>query len=92
MAQVSRYLDVRIKQPGNSSLHAAMFDTDYTSISSDEVFPSGSTDGTMCVNITILDDTALEGNQSFTLTLTTSDPDVVLGNNVTIITITDNDG
>ena len=72
-----------------------MFGTDYssTSVSSDEVFPSGSTDSdTVCVDIAILDDNAVEGNHSFTLTLTTSDPDVMLGNNVTVITITENDG
>ena len=72
-----------------------MFGTDYssTSVSSDEVFPSGSNNGdTVCVDITILDDIAVEGNHSFTLTLTASDPDVMLGNNVTVITITENDG
>ena len=62
------------------------------SLSSVETFVAGSTDNaTRCVNITILDDAALEGNQTFTLTLSTSDPDVVLGNNVTVITIEDND-
>ena len=66
---------------------------DYTFSSSDITFPSGSNDSTAgCVNINITDDAALEGNQTFTVTLTTSDPDVLLGNNVTVITIEDNDG
>ena len=46
---------------------------------------------TVCVNITLLDDEALEGNQTFTVTLTTN-PEVELGNDVTTITITDDDG
>ena len=64
----------------------------YRFTSSDITFPSGSTDSTQgCVSITILDDTALEENQAFTVTLTTSDPDVLRGNNVTVITIEDDD-
>ena len=71
---------------------AATSVSDYTPLSSVETFVAGSTDNaTRCVNITILDDAALEGDQTFTLTLSTSDPDVVLGNNVTLITIEDND-
>ena len=68
-------------------------DSYYRFTSSDITFPSGSSDSTAgCVSITILDDTVLEENQAFTVTLTTSDPDVLLGNNVTVITIEDNDG
>ena len=70
-----------------------MFGSDYTNISSDEVFPSESTDNaTACVNITILDDDILEGDHAFTVTLTTLDPDVMLGNYETTITIIDNEG
>ena len=66
--------------------------SDYMSLSSVETFAAGSTDtATRCVNITILDDAALEGDQTFTLTLSTSDPDVLLGNDKTLITIEDND-
>ena len=66
---------------------------DYAFSSSDITFPSGSMDNTpACANITILDDAALEENQTFTVTLTTSDPDVLLGNDETVITIEDNDG
>ena len=65
---------------------------DYIFAPSNLTFPSGSTDSTPgCVNISITDDAALEGNQTFTVTLTTSDPDVLLGNNVTVVTIEDND-
>jgi hypothetical protein len=70
-----------------------MAGVDYTSISEVKTFSSGSPDSAArCVNIPILDDGALEGNETFTLTLTTSDPDVMLGNNVTTITIIDNEG
>ena len=45
-----------------------------------------------CVSATITDDGALELDKTFTVTLTTSDPAVILGNDITTITITDNDG
>ena len=65
---------------------------DYTFTSSDVTFSFGSTDSSLgCVNITILDDAALDGNKAFTVTLTTSDPDVLLGNSLTVITIVDDD-
>jgi hypothetical protein len=66
---------------------------DYISTSEVETFTSGSSDGaTRCVKIPILDDDASEGEQTFILTLTASDPDVMLGNNVTTITIIDDEG
>ena len=71
---------------------AALADSDYNSISSSMVFPAGSTDNaTRCVGITVIDDSALEGDQTFTVTLTTSDPGVILGTNIATITIIDND-
>ena len=70
-----------------------MENSDYTFTSTDVTFSSGSNDSTLgCVNIDIENDTALEGNQTFTVTLTTSDPDVLPGNDMTDITIEDNDG
>ena len=66
---------------------------DYTSVSFDVAFPSGSTDNaTACVNINILDDDILEGDHTFTVTLTILDPDVMLDNNETTITIRDDEG
>ena len=59
------------------------------------MFISGSPDGAMvCVNITIVDDGALEGNQTFMVTLRTLDPNdaVMVAMNTTTITIMDNDG
>lgn len=72
---------------------AAMAGSDYINDSSIEVFPSGSTDGvSRCLDITILDDDAIEGNQTFNVTVTTLDPDVLLWAYVTTVTITGNDG
>ncbi len=75
-----------------TSFFKALFGSDYVSGPSDVIFYSGSNNSTACVNITILDDNALELEQTFTVTLTTSDPDVLLGSDVTTVTITDNDG
>jgi hypothetical protein len=73
--------------------NVVMAGKDYISISEVETVTSGSAGGaTRCVVIPILNDDALEGEQTFTLTLTTSDPDVMLVNNVTTITIIDNEG
>ncbi len=69
-----------------------MSSSDIISNSSNEVFASASTNSDVqCVDFSILEDSALEGNQTFTVTLTTSDPDVMLGNGMTAITIIDND-
>ncbi len=76
-----------------TELITAMTSFDYVKIFSNEIFTSGSTDNaTRCVDIFILDDEALEGNQAFNVTLTTLDLDVMLGTDMTTITITDNDG
>ncbi len=70
-----------------------MEDSDYVFESSDLMFISGSADNaTRCVDFSILDDVALEGNQTFTVTLATADLDVMLGNGMTTIVIRDNDG
>lgn len=63
---------------------------DYHRVSSTEVFPLGSTNvTTRCVYITILRDDILEGDQTFAVMLATLDPDVLLGNAMTTITIID---
>ena len=67
--------------------------SDYSSGYFQEMFISGSANNaTQCVNISIVDDDALEGNQTFLLSLTTSDSRVIVGTNLTTITIKDNDG
>ena len=48
--------------------------------------------GTMqCIDVYIIDDSILEENETFTVTLNTSSSVVMLGTNVTTVTITDND-
>lgn len=65
---------------------------DYTEIMEAIVFDSGSeNNATLCINITINDDTIFEDNETFSVILTTSDPAVLIENNQTAITITDND-
>ncbi len=74
-------------------LITAISDFDYINISSTQIFISGSTGNDVrCLDITIVEDSALEGNQTFAVTLSSSDPDVMLENDITTITIIDNDG
>ena len=73
-----------------------MLGTDFSGTPSNETFISGSSDGdVVCTTIMLLDDDALEGNQTFTLSIIRAlddDPGVLIGINTTIITLTDNDG
>ncbi len=55
-------------------------------------FSSGASDGDReCMNVTIMDDDALEADETFSVTLTTSDDDVNVVNSMTTVTITDID-
>lgn len=45
----------------------------------------------ICVNITVLNDNALEGNETFGVNLTAMDSNVIIGTAATAITIIDND-
>ena len=57
----------------------------------DLVFTAGTINGTLqCINVAIIDDLLVEPNETFTVTLT-SNSVVELGDNLTTITITDND-
>jgi len=69
------------------------FSLDYLSTTVELVFMSGAFNGSMeCANISIVNDSRLEENETFDIELTSSDPDVVLGNNVTTIILVDDDG
>ena len=73
--------------------NSAGTDMDYNRTNIEETFRTGSTNGSdQCVSIGINEDNALEGEQTFIVFLTTSDPDVLLPRNTTIVEITDNDG
>ena len=58
------------------------------------MFPAGSTNSTMeCVNVSITEDgDAVEGDETFTVTLIESDIGVMIDNSETIVTIMDNEG
>ena len=74
---------------------AATDGSDYLGVSMDLVFTAGASNGTMqCLDVAIYGDSLFEGNETFTVTLTLNQPSytVVLGNNMTTITILDNDG
>ena len=65
---------------------------DYVPTTSHETFAFESTNGTMrCVNIPILEDDALEGNQNFTITWMSLDSEVTLVRTVSVVTIMDSD-
>ena len=69
-----------------------MESSDYSFTPSEIIFPSESANNTMkCADVTITDDTALEGNQTFTVILSTLNPGVVLEDSETLITIEDDD-
>ena len=66
---------------------------DYDMMSSSISFPTNSSDGTMeCMNFTIVDNDAFELNETFTVTLTVNTAGVMVGNTITEVTITDNEG
>ena len=70
-----------------------MSGNDYSAIQSAETFTSGAArNNSICVDITVIDDSALEGDQTFSLMLNTLDPDVLILINTSIIKIIDNDG
>ena len=52
-----------------------------------------STDDVMqCIDVDITNDNVFEGNETFTVTLTTTNPRVTLENNEATVTITDDEG
>ena len=58
------------------------------SVSKDVVFPAGTSNGSMqCINVTIIEDSAMEGDKAFTVSMNTSSPLVAIGNAVTSINI-----
>ena len=74
-------------------LMSASAGVDYTTVSMNVVFSHGSTNGTMqCVCVSIIDDgDPLEGNETFTVTLTTASF-VILTQSTTDITIIESNG
>ena len=66
---------------------------DYIGISTVLVIPEGSSNGTVhCLDINIIDDDMLEGDETFNILWTTSEASVELINNITTIIIRDDEG
>ena len=64
--------------------------SDYTSITMDVTFVPGSTMAT--VRVPIIDDTELEEDEMFTAFLSSSDSNVMVGDDTATVNILDNDG
>ena len=65
---------------------------DYTAVNSNLSFPAATSDNTMrCMDVNITDDSVFEESENFTVTVTTTDPQVA-GNNMLTLTIIDNEG
>ncbi len=87
-ATTSRAITVALAT-SNGTATAAL---DYVSVSEDLTFPAGSGDGAVqCLCVSISNDCALEGEETFTVILTTEEPDMIL-HSTTIVTITENEG
>ena len=89
-----RLLCYSIHEVNSSSLGSAENGSDYTAVSSPLTFPAttSSDDVMQCINVSITDDSVFEESETFTVTVTTANPRVTLGNNDTTVTITDNEG
>ena len=78
-----------------SSIITAFSGDDYVFLSMELTFPPGAMDGaTACVDVDIIDDNIVEGMEAFglLLSLSATELDVVVGDAMTVVTITDNEG
>ena len=69
--------------------------SDYEAISTTTTFAAGSTDAeTQCLNVTITEDALVEGDETFivTMTLLTTGVGVTTENDMSAITVMDNEG
>ena len=56
------------------------------------MFPAGSVvNDVQCAEVTILDNSILEGNETFNMTMAAVSSSVMIGNAITTVTISDND-
>ena len=78
----------------SAAIYASRNDPDYLGVSVNLVFSSSpgiSNRTAQCIDVTIFDDSLVEPYEAFTVTLTTLSTVVELGNDVTTVTITEND-
>ena len=74
-----------------SHIPVAIDGLDFLGVSMDLVFTAGTSNGAMqCIGVAIADSPTVEEDETFTVTLTTSSPVVTLGNDITTVTIIDN--
>ena len=64
---------------------------DFLSLVDQLTFNPGSGLQRDCATITVGRDITLEDDESFSVVLTTTDPDVIISRNTTVVTITDDD-
>ena len=64
---------------------------DFSSLMDQLTFNSGSGLRQECATITVGSDTTLEDDESFSVVLTTTDPNVSISRNTTVVTITNDD-
>ena len=64
---------------------------DFSSLVDQLTFNSGSGLQQDCAAITVGSDTILEDDESFSVVLTTTDPDVIISRNTAVVTITNDD-
>ena len=64
---------------------------DFSSLMDQLTFNSGSGLQRECATITVGSDTTLEDNESFSVVLTTTDPDVIISQNTAVVTIINDD-
>ena len=65
--------------------------SDYTGVSMDLVFISATNGTTQCMDVAISNTRTVEEDETFIVTLTTFNSFVLLGNNLTTVTISDAD-
>ena len=64
---------------------------DFSSLVDQLTFNPGSGLQRDCATITVVSDTTLEDDESFSVVLTTTDPDVIISPNTAFVTITNDD-
>lgn len=67
-------------------------DEDYSSLNYDLIITPEQQHSELCVEAVIVDDTVVEYNETFSISLTSNEPGVNVNGGVTIVTILDNDG
>ena len=74
-------------------LDTARAGADYVANSATLDFATSSTNNSQhCTAVTVSDDSVFEGDETFDVILTTETPRVMLENDMSVVTITDNEG